>query len=589
MSQVTSYQPDNIAELLADEVQNSVFRVAPAEKQKPVSRLEYEADCFPSLLPRGRGTFIDLKDKNPDLTLSMYAKARLQSYENRFAMNSEYVFFLQSELEEEKIRSSISVAIRKGKSSQHLSPSNFQNVHSVKEVINTDTCYRTFNTVRGSPFYWSRFGKDILAMVKQIGPPTFFCSFSAADRRWPEFAKAILVQQGRVDDAALDEYIENLSWTEYCTVINQNPVSALEMFNRRFEHFQREVILSNVESLGKIKAYVSRIEFQSRGWPHRHCLYWSELGNCETLSTDEMEKIAGAYVTCELPSNDDPLYQTVLEVQRHSKGHSKTCRKTGKTCRFGFPHPPSENVFMTGNKISCKQVPQETLNNLGKKVTNLKTALEDIDSAISTEELLQKFDLTQEDLELFLKCTSKKDQVFLKRSPQEIWINNYNKILLPLWNGNCDVQLVLSIESLIYYLIGYVSKGERSVMRIVEEAKKEARQGNVEPIAELRKLGNAYLTNREISVMEAITRAYGFPLTETPTTVVYLPVDPLGNRITKPLSTLQNLSENDSIFASNIIDYYLSRPEDLQDYCLADFASWYYKVPESRKSEKGVM
>lgn len=125
MSQVTSYQPDNIAELLADEVQNSVFRVAPAEKQKPVSRLEYEADCFPSLFPRGRGTFIDLKDKNPDLTLSMYAKARLQSYENRFAMNSEYVFFLQSELEEEKIRSSISVAIRKGNSSQHLSPSNF--------------------------------------------------------------------------------------------------------------------------------------------------------------------------------------------------------------------------------------------------------------------------------------------------------------------------------------------------------------------------------------------------------------------------------------------------------------------------------
>jgi len=41
-------------------------------------------------------------------------------------------------------------------------------------------------------------------------------------------------------------------------------------------------------------------------------------------------------------------------------------------------------------------------------------------------------------------------------------------------------------------------------MRIVEEAKKEARQGNVEPIAELRKLGNAYLTNREISVMEEL-------------------------------------------------------------------------------------
>ncbi len=33
-------------------------------------------------------------------------------------------------------------------------------------------------------------------MLRQLGTPTFFCTFSAAEMRWPEVITAIKAQQG---------------------------------------------------------------------------------------------------------------------------------------------------------------------------------------------------------------------------------------------------------------------------------------------------------------------------------------------------------------------------------------------------------
>ena len=38
------------------------------------------------------------------------------------------------------------------------------------------------NTVKGTRAYWQRFFIEVLAMVKQLGLPTFFLTLSCADR-----------------------------------------------------------------------------------------------------------------------------------------------------------------------------------------------------------------------------------------------------------------------------------------------------------------------------------------------------------------------------------------------------------------------
>lgn len=41
--------------------------------------------------------------------------------------------------------------------------------------------YRVLRTLRGSPAYWECAKKDVFAMIRQLGKPKRFCSFSAAE------------------------------------------------------------------------------------------------------------------------------------------------------------------------------------------------------------------------------------------------------------------------------------------------------------------------------------------------------------------------------------------------------------------------
>lgn len=68
-----------------------------------------------------------------------------------------------------------------------------------------------------------------------------------------------------------------------------------------------------------------------------HCLYWVE--NAPNIDSDGVEAVCNfidKYVTCGVPteSSDKELRKSVLEVQQHSKKHSKSCRKKGTECRF---------------------------------------------------------------------------------------------------------------------------------------------------------------------------------------------------------------------------------------------------------------
>ena len=45
--------------------------------------------------------------------------------------------------------------------------------------------------VNGTSAYWKKFLFEVLAMVKQLGLPTFFMTLSCADLRWNELISII--------------------------------------------------------------------------------------------------------------------------------------------------------------------------------------------------------------------------------------------------------------------------------------------------------------------------------------------------------------------------------------------------------------
>lgn len=81
-----------------------------------------------------------------------------------------------------------------------------------------------------------------------------------------------------------------------------------------------------------VRDYFYRIEFQQRGSPHTHCIFWIEdAPKFEENSDEEVVEFIDRYVTCEIPdqTEDRELHDIVMAVQQHSKNHSKTCKKKG--------------------------------------------------------------------------------------------------------------------------------------------------------------------------------------------------------------------------------------------------------------------
>ena len=73
----------------------------------------------------------------------------------------------------------------------------------LSKIINKDEAIRFMHPIQGTPSYWQSALKDFFVMLRQIGIPTWFCSFSAVEFRWNTTIEAILRQQcdnRKVDD-----------------------------------------------------------------------------------------------------------------------------------------------------------------------------------------------------------------------------------------------------------------------------------------------------------------------------------------------------------------------------------------------------
>jgi hypothetical protein len=70
--------------------------------------------------------------------------------------------------------------------------------------------------------------------------------------------------------------------------------------------------------------------------------------------------------------------------------------------------------------------------------------------------------------------------VFLKRTPSEVRVNPYMKIVLSAWKANHDLQFILDPYACARYIVSYISKSQKGMSALLDQAIKEARQGNLD-------------------------------------------------------------------------------------------------------------
>ena len=156
------------------------IEIAPGEDKVP-RRVIWDKYCkeltFSHLLSKGKfGYTTELETK---LSLVKYFNQRLLNYKQIFSSS---VFFSQFALQQLNPNSKINIAMKKFSSpnvTTGMLSKNFKK--NFETLVASDKRFVFLNTIKNTPAFWKRFQLEVLAMIRQLGCPTFFMTLSCAD------------------------------------------------------------------------------------------------------------------------------------------------------------------------------------------------------------------------------------------------------------------------------------------------------------------------------------------------------------------------------------------------------------------------
>ena len=112
--------------------------------------------------------------------------------------------------------------------------------------------------------------------------------------------------------------------------------------------------------------------------------------------------------------------------------------------------------------------------------------------------------------------------------------------------------------------------------KLLEQAAKEAKEGNMDLKKSVRHIGNTFLNCVEMSEQECVYSLLELPITQSSIKVEFINTSGIKNRvfIAKPEYLFKKMDpEDEDIKQPNNIDKYANHPKQLNNMCLADFVA----------------
>ena len=461
-----------------------------------------EESCFFWLFPKGIGGFETLNG----ITHTQYIQTRLLSKDPKFRSYVPYLFWLLNTFEQRKLQQCISIATRK----QSLSSMTAQylTTRAASDPSFLDNSFVFMKNIRGTEASWHAVKSELFALFRCLGPPTLFVTLSANDMHWDSLFTTVLATLGSNKQA------QDLTDQEKRTLVIENPVVVARFFSRRWQVFLSNVLLQKNGPLGVVRDNFWRIEFQLRGSPHVHALFWLEdAPDIETADPEFVCNYINRFISCKIPPETHPLHTQVTQLQTHNHKPTYQRKKSSRkatSCRFRFPQPPQPQTALL--------TPGDSRNHAHFYVR--------------------------------------------ERTKEEMFINSYNLDILEMWDANMDIQLVGSVIGTAIYITTYICKPETSnLQERIQDAL--ASNVNMSTAKTLRAIGNVLLTNRQVSAQEAAFRLCGLQMKGVSRQVKFVntcrPKDRI--RLLKPATALERLDENDTdVFEPNLLTRCTRRP-----------------------------
>lgn len=256
---------------------NQILSLAPGENQTPLGLfLDYNSEFlyFPTIYCGQVRP--DNSNRSIPVHYSIICKWALRHVDRRTAMCK------------------VSLAVRKCKT-QGRKMTACEGLSS-DTLVKQDDGFRVIRNLRGSLPYWEQAKKDVFAMIRQLGIPTWFCSFSTAETKWTPL---LICLSKLVNGKILSpNEVNKLTWEEKCILIKSDPVTCARYFDHRFQSFLACVLKSKMNPIGQVQDYFYRVEYQQRGFSHVHMLVWIKDAHVyNSTNQNKVENFIDSYVT----------------------------------------------------------------------------------------------------------------------------------------------------------------------------------------------------------------------------------------------------------------------------------------------------
>ncbi|KID82377.1 ATP-dependent DNA helicase PIF1 [Metarhizium guizhouense ARSEF 977] len=458
--------------------------------------------AFPCLFPDGRADFVEPRLRSIDY--KDYVEHAMRWHDGRFARHPTFRF----------------VAFNTLMRSQARARSKFFLIQALEHsedpeaqvLINSITRHAV--SIRGTRPFWNRKRQDLEAYAYNLGCPGAFITFSPADLHW----RSLYQHMPRYDEWLAASESERMGLSRQ--LLRQNPHIAAFHFYRRYCFF-RDIVLSKKFN---ITDYWDRYEWQGRGSPHNHGLYWME--NCprvdmvDEAARDVFARTWGFHITA---INPEPT-----RTMPQGEGNPLTVDPLSTELTFlRLSQIVNRCQRHRCNTTYCLRVRKRTVD----LARDMEGAAADIEAAnAANPERERRFDFPRalRELAAVIRKEGKSYYVF-EAARNDNLMNHFNPAIILGWLGNIDISPCTSLQAVITYAAKYCSKSEKKTEPYCKLADQVLpHTAHLQPLLSFSsRLMNKLIAERDYSAQEISHLLLNIPLQEGTRMVVSVDCRPL--------------------------------------------------------------
>jgi hypothetical protein len=139
------------------------------------------------------------------------------------------------------------------------------------------------------------FLKDAFAMICQLGPPTFFVTYTNAKIRWIALMSSLRMLNKKYID--IPKNFDKLEFKHMGDLVQYDLVTCTHYYDHHMAIF-RNLLKNDSSIFGKVNDFYFVIEFQNKGSEHDHGVLWiKDAPNYGVNNNETIGQFVNKYVT----------------------------------------------------------------------------------------------------------------------------------------------------------------------------------------------------------------------------------------------------------------------------------------------------